>query len=310
MGSYFYSGVLNGVTFQAEGNFVNLGKQTVVLYPVSAPASVPTGTFTGSVTIAPTKSGGTNGITCNNVSIKFISRATSTLKIVNISGSNYTTGLISGCGNYSSTTAAGKIGAWLNTAQARSIAGVQNIQIVCVNPTEIANLSDHLEDASIVYLNGRTSSQANAGTISVLRDWFRNGRGMVLDQGDEINETQFAQGLGFYIEAGTTSTINIYSNRLPHVLVNPDGYSLPATTPLTILSQGSNAAYVTSSQGVVFGGENNRRYLYADITNNQGIGNDTGAFIFGDKSGDNTDSNTYALWQNIFAWMIHNAPIY
>lgn len=304
LGSYSYSTTVNGVNFVAQGTFTNIGQQTVSLYPTSLSGTPSTGTFNATIS-----SIGSSNVSCT-VAVNFISRATSVLKIVNISGTNYSTGLISGCNSYSASNAAGKIGTWLVSPQAKAIAGVASIQIVCVSPTNIADLSDELKTASIVYLNGRSSAESNSGTIAVLNDWYKAGNGIVIDQGDELTETQFAQGLGFYIEAGTTSTINIYPNVLPQVLVSPDGYALPAVTPSTIATQGANAAYVTSTNGVVFGSNGTRRYLYADITSNPGIGNDKGAFIFGDKSGANTDTNTYDLWRNIFAWAIHNAPVH
>lgn len=304
LGSYNYATTVNGVNFVAQGTFTSIGQQTISLYPTSLSGTPSTGTYNATIS-----SIGTSNVSCN-VSVNFISRATSVLKIVNISGKNYSTGLISVCDNYSAGNAAGKIGTWLTSAQAKTIAGVASIQIVCVSPTNIADLSDELKTASIVYLNGRSSAESNSGTIAVLNDWYKAGNGIVIDQGDELSETQFAQGLGFYIEAGTTSTINIYPNVLPQVLVSPDGYTLPAVTPSSIATQGANAAYVTSTNGVVFGSNGTRRYLYADITSNPGIGNDKGAFIFGDKSGANTDTATYDLWRNIFAWAIHNAPIH
>ncbi|KMQ68968.1 hypothetical protein ACM39_06725 [Chryseobacterium sp. FH2] len=306
LGSYNYSTTVNGVNFVAQGTFTTIGQQTVSLYPYSVSGTPATGTYNATIT-----SIGDSGVTCN-VPVNFISRTTSVLKIVNITGTNYSTGLISGCGSYSSGNAAGKTGTWLTSPQAQAIAGVASIQIKCVSPTNIADLSDELKTASIVYLNGRTSAESNSGTIAVLNDWYKAGKGIVIDQGDELSETQFAQGLGFYIEAGATSTISITASVLPHVLVSPDGYTLPAVTPATIATQGANAAYVTSTNGVIFGASSDgkRRYLYADITNNPGIGNDRGAFIFGDKSGANTDTNTSDLWKNIFAWAIHNAPIH
>ncbi|WP_126652155.1 hypothetical protein [Chryseobacterium aureum] len=308
LGSYNYSTTVNGVTFVAQGTFTSIGQQTISMYPTSAAGTPSTGTYNTTIS-----SIGSSKVNCN-VPVNFISRTTSVLKIINISGTNYSTGLITGCGSYSSSNAAGKIGTWLTSGQAQSIAGVAGIQIKCVDPTNIADLSDELKTASIVYLNGRTSTESNSGTIAVLNDWYKAGKGIVIDQGDELPETQFAQGLGFYIESGTTSTISITASALPQVLISPEGYTLPAVTPTTIATQGANAAFVTSTNGIVFGSNSSsgviRRYLYADITSNQGIGNDKGAFIFGDKSGANTDTNTFDLWKNIFAWAIHNAPIH
>ena len=316
LGSYNYTATVNGVTFAATGVFTNMGNQNVVLYPISG---VPggTGPYNATVTISPTNAGGTGGMVCNNVSVKFSSRATSTLKIVNISGSNTTTGLISGCTN-SNSNAGGKTGIWLlggvapaggSVGTALSYAGTQNITVTCVSATSVTEVSDALADASIVYLNGRVSSQANTATTSLVRDWVNAGKGILIDQGDETSELPFAEALGYFVEAGASATGTVIPGNLSQVLLSPTGYTLPYATPTSIPAQGTNGAYIatnifgTVKYGVV-ASNNTRNLMVANIDNN------TGVFIFGDKYGDNSDVSTAQLFTNIFAWALHNAPVY
>jgi hypothetical protein len=316
LGSYNYTATVNGITFSAIGTFTNMGNQNVILYPVSGtPGGV--GTYNATVTIKPTASGGENGVVCNQVPVKFMSRATSVLNIVNINGTNYNTGLISGC-----TTASGragtKIGTWLqggaapaggSVGTALSYAGTQSISVKCVSPTSVTAISDALANASIVYLNGRQSSESNSATIALVKEWANAGKGILIDQGDETAELQFAEALGYFVEAGASAAGTVTASNLSQVLVSPVGYTLPYTTPTTIPAQGTNGAYIaTNVSGTVKYGVVStnaaRNLMVANIDNN------TGVFIFGDKYGENSDAATAQLLTNIFAWALHNAPVY
>jgi len=163
-GMYHYSTVINGVTFEASGFYNFVGNQTVVLSPVKGIPTNSSGNFNGTLNID-----GTNSC---NIQVSFLNRLNSKLKIVNISGTNTTSGvgLISGC-NTGTTTAGRKVGDWLigvtNTpagttfgtiSTALSIAKVNQINIVCVSPTDAITLEDELKTASVIYLNGRTSA--------------------------------------------------------------------------------------------------------------------------------------------------------
>ncbi|MDR6159021.1 hypothetical protein QF023_002537 [Chryseobacterium sp. SLBN-27] len=315
LGTYNYTATVNGITFIASGSFTSLGNQNVILYPSSGtPGAV--GTYNATVTIKPTITDA-NGIICTNVPVTFLTRSTSKLVVVNINGSNTSTGLITGC-NHSSGNAGGKIGDWLtggaapaggSVGSALSYAGTQSIEVKCVSPTSATAVSDALVNASIVYLNGRSSSQYNSATVSLVKDWVNSGRGILIDQGDEINELPFSEALGYFVEADASGTATVIPANLSQVLVSPTGYTLPYTTPTSVPRQASNQAFIaTNVAGTVKYGvrtsDSSRNLMVANIDNNSGV------FIFGDKYGENGDVATAQLLTNVFAWALHNVPVY
>lgn len=315
LGVYNYTATVNGITFIASGSFTSIGNQNVILYPSSGtPGAV--GTYNATVTIKPTITN-TNGIICTNVPVTFLTRSTSKLIVVNINGSNFSTGLISGC-NSSTSKAGGKIGTWLNggaapaggsVGTALSYAGTQSIEVKCVSPTSVIAISDALATASIVYLNGRSSSEYNSAAVALVKDWANSGKGVLIDQGDETNELPFSEALGYFVETGASGTATVIPANLSQVFVSPTGYTLPYTTPTSIPFQGSNGAYIaTNIPGTVKYGvmtsNTSRNLMVADIDNNSGV------FIFGDKYGDNSDVATAQLFTNVFAWALRNVPVY
>lgn len=322
IGDYSDTLTVNGITFLAEGTYTQLGPTTIFFYPVyGSPANTASGVYAGNLKIAPTYADGATGKTCS-VSIRFLRRSDATLKIINISGTNgYATGLITGC-DYSSSTSAAKLGAWLSPgtttagpgggtiATARSIAGVANITIQCVDPTAIASLKTALAGASIVYLNGRSTSQWNEGTVAVLKEWYDAGKGIIIDQGDELNETKFMQGLGYFVESGLNEDGSTRAENLSQVFQTPSGYTLPytiSTSPRLIVdNQGSNSAYVTGNRGsaIIYGITSNQVLGFADI------GPNTGAFLFGDKFFHEDTTPNKQFFTDMFAWAIHNCPVY
>lgn len=306
-GSYDYSVVVNGVTFSAMGIFSQTGPQDVILYPVSGTPSSASGTFSGNLTIKPTVDGGAAGKTCP-VSVKFLNRANATMYIANIdgTGTGYDSGLTTGCHGRSSGAGV-KTGNWLGTSEARNIAGVSNIVILCVDPKSPLSMSNALNIASVVYFNGRSSSNFNTATVSQFKEWYENNRGVFIDQGDEVDETPYAQSVGFYVEAGSSQNITVSASQLSEVLVSPSGYTLPRSTPSTVDKQGANSAYISSKKGVSFGyGASTPQnvLMRADLESYQG------AFVLGDKLGYESSANHENLFINIMAWAIHNAPVY
>ncbi len=142
LGKYSYSASCNGVTFTATGSFVNMGPTTVSLYvDPSGGNPVTAGTFAATVTINPVDATPST-VVCNNVSVKFINRSTATLKILNISGDENSTGLTSTGGNYSSSRVYASIGRWLqggsvsidgtSLSAPTTYSGTANIQVVDV----------------------------------------------------------------------------------------------------------------------------------------------------------------------------------
>jgi hypothetical protein len=131
----------------------------------------------------------------------------------------------------------------------------------------------------------------------------------LIDQGDEINELPFSEALGYFVEADASGTATVIPANLSQVLVSPTGYTLPYTTPTSVPRQASNQAFIaTNVAGTVKYGvrtsDSSRNLMVANIDNNSGV------FIFGDKYGENGDVATAQLLTNVFAWALHNVPVY
>lgn len=311
MGSYAFStNTVNGVTFAATGTFVNLGYQTVSLYPVSAVSPV-IGTYDYTVTIAPTESAGTSGVSCSGKSVTFVSRASSTLTIVNIAGNQNYTSLISGATpstNYNSTTSYAQVGTWLQggsytgASSAVSYGGVAAINVVNVPYNSMAQLQTALQTASIVWV-GASESYTN-GYAQLIREWFTAGNGIVMITADKVDESTVADALGYYVEDGATTSGTVVTTNLSSVLSSP--FAISNGSPIGY--SGSNAGYISSNSGVRFININGNTGAYADILN--------GAFIFGDKFGSTDGTISTAQRTNfthilidIFTWSLKNAPI-
>ena len=315
LGSYYYTALVNGITFSALGVFTSIGVQTVSLTPASGTPTVSTGTFNATLVVAPTLSGGTTGITCNNIPVSFLSRSNARLKIVNIPGV-YTTL------TPSTTYALNRVAQWLtgvvmadqnNTPVAHTAiyyAQTAGIDIVTVAPTSsVAVLSDALETASIVYVGGDiTLSQSQANIIA---EWWKSGRGYIMTNSDDAASSVMPITIGYYVEAGSVnngSTIN--TGLFPQLFSQTAPYDAPYAIQdgLNIGYQGGYSGQVSSNSGKSFviqpsGG--NRIVGFADVLN--------GAFIFADKFGagnSTTDQSCTQLYIDLFAYMLKNAPVY
>lgn len=317
LGTYSYSGLINGITFKAEGTFVNLGAQNIYLYPSSGTPTVASTIATGSVTIAPTNSG-VAGTTCNSISLKFISRATSTMIVLNLAGDQNSSNLV---GPSTSGGSYSVVGAWLNggaypgASLARTYAGTNNVQVVNV-PTGSAGAINRfnilLQTASIVWVAAKdwTASQGTAYG-NLLRDWVAAKQGIVMITCDKPQEAGIAEVMGYYVEDGDASPSRaLGQTTLPEVFENT---SIPSpfafTTATTFGYSGANAGFISSNSGIEIaeisaGSEAGATAMFGDTTR--------GVFIFGDKFGDTTGTNktNYEKYLiDIFAWSLKNAPV-
>ncbi|MBB6369049.1 hypothetical protein [Chryseobacterium shigense] len=321
LGTYSYSGLINGVTFKAEGTFVNLGAQNVYLYPSSGTPTVASTTATGSVTIAPTNAAGAAGITCSNISLKFISRASSTMIILNLQGDQNGSNLL---GPGTNTGVYTTVGSWLNggaystALAAKTYAGTAAVSLINVpagNAGDITRFNNLLKRASIVWVGARewTASQGTAYG-NLLKDWVAAKQGIVMITGDKDEEGGIAQAMGYYIEngdaqassaTGYTVLPEVFNNTAIPTPFNPSGYTFGWSS--------SNAGLISSNAGVEIaeltaGSSAGGTVMFGDTTN--------GVFIFGDKFGEGSSNGTAAQRNNfgnylvdIFAWSLKNAPV-
>lgn len=303
LGNYFFStNTVNGVSFEAKGTFVNLGTQTVSLY-VSAATSPITGRFNYTVKVSPTESAGNKGKSCD-ISVDFISRATSILKVANISGDQNYTGLTSTGGNYYFSYSYAQVGDWLSGGNyagansARSYGRVANVEIIDVSHSSMSQLQSALQEVSIVWIGA--SQSYSYGFAQLIREWFNAGNGIVMITGDKLAESTVADALGYYIEVGNATSGRTVTSGISEVFTSPFNIS----DGVEIGYSGGNSGYVSSNSGVKFIEVNGNPAAYADILN--------GAFIFGDKFGSTTGTvkeNFTQVLIDIFAWSLANAPI-
>lgn len=302
LGSYSYTtNTVNGITFKAQGTFVNLGPQTVSLYPTAISGTPSAGVYNYSVTIAPTTAG-SSGIVCNNVPVSFINRATATMKIVNVTGTDNSS--LASTGYYALTynwlTGNNTIGA---PASALSYSGTAAIQVVTVAAGNIASLSDALEDASGIHV-GANESLLNPGFVSVIKEWQESTGGFIINFADKIQESNLANALGFYVEDGsaTSGITNAGVTNMPQIFSTATGQPFTINTGVTVLRDGSNAGQITTKNGTNFLQLNNasaRKVGVIDLTRN--------IVIFGDKF-NNNDMNKILV--DIYAHFIKTAPVY
>ncbi|MDH6307185.1 hypothetical protein M2451_002419 [Dysgonomonas sp. PFB1-18] len=318
MGSYVYSAVCNGITFEGRGNFVNLGPTTVSLY-IDIAGGTPTaaGTFNATVTITPVD-GDPDPITvvCTSTQIKFLKRSEATLKILNLAGDQNSTGLTSTGGNYSSSSVYTAVGNWLRGASTsivgttlsapRVYAGTLNVEIINVPISgEMAVLQTYIEEASIIWVGASEIHHYGAGVL--INEWSKAGKGIVMITGDKAAESTVPNALGYYIEDGSSAYGSVYGSRLPEVFSSANGAPFNiGTISQGIGYSGSNCGYVSSKTGTVFMNVDGYPSAFADLSN--------GVFIFGDKFGSVSSGdrwNNFAkVLTDIFVWSLKNAPIH
>jgi hypothetical protein len=302
LGSYSYTTTtVNGVTFAAQGTFINLGPQTISLYPVSA-TSPTLGTFNYSVTVAPTTAG-SSGITCNNIPVSFISRATAIMKIVNVSGSDNSI-LASSGSSYSSTynwlTGVNTIG---SPTTATSYSGTFAIQIVDVTAGNIAELSDALENASGIHV-GSNESALNQGFCNIIKEWQESTGGFVVHFADKVAESNLANTLGFYVENGsnTTGITNAGVTNMPQIFSTSTGQPFTIPVGATVAQDGTAAGQITTKFGTSFLQLNNASQRKVGVIDlNRHI------VMFGDKF---TNVNMNRILVDLYAHFLKTAPIY
>lgn len=316
-GLYSYSAMCNGVTFRASGMFTSLGPVTVSLFvDPDGGNPISTGTYPATVTISPVYADpDPTTVICNNLSIKFVSRSTSILKILNIAGDENFTGLTSDGGNHSSTTVYSTIGRWLQGASTTidgtlvaspiTYSGTSAVQVVNVDYKSMAQLQNALKDASIVWVGA--TEKYSYGFAQLLKEWSKAGKGIIMITGDKIGESTVSDALGYYIEDGSASTGTFYGTRLPQLFSSTFGAPFNLGDGLQIGYSGSNCGYVSSNNGVTFMTVSSHVYpsAFADIDNE--------VFIFGDKFGSVSSGTTWnnfaKILVDIFAWSMKNAPI-
>ncbi|PQA96890.1 hypothetical protein B0A69_02150 [Chryseobacterium shigense] len=306
LGSYSYTtNTVNGVTFTAQGTFVNLGPQTVNLYPTAITATPAGGVFNYSVTVAPTAAG-SSGIICNNVSVGFINRAGATMKIVNVPGTNGSS-LVAG------TNSSGLVYQWLNgintigaSNSALSYSGTADIQIVNVSLNSLVALENALEGASGIIVGANDG--INAGFANVIKEWNESTGGFVINYADSVSESGLADILKFYVENGNTANaiVNANASSLPQIF--GAGQPFLISPGLNIGSDGSNAGQISTSKGTNFINIEARRGGVIDLTRN--------IVLFGDKFGNATATsagpkqNFARVLCDVFAYFIKDAPVY
>ncbi|MCS3871140.1 hypothetical protein J3D55_004056 [Chryseobacterium ginsenosidimutans] len=318
LGSYNYSGVINGITFSAEGSFVSFGAQNVYMYPISGTPTVASTTATGSVTITPTNSSVASVASCSDVKLKFINRSSSTMIVLNLAGDQNLSNLI---GPSTSGGAYSEVGSWLNggfylgALPAKTYAGTSNVQVVDV-PTgasgSINRFHNLLKIASIVWVSAKEWSPGTASAYgSLLRDWVAAKQGIVMITCDKEQEAGIAAELNYYVEDGDTQMSRATGqNTLPEVFTST---SIPTpfafTTDQTFGNSGASTGFITSNSGVEIGeiaagNDAGATSMFGDTTR--------GVFIFGDKFGDTIGAHKTNFEQyliDIFAWSLKNAPV-
>lgn len=333
IGTYNYIGTVNNVTFHAKGAFVNFGPQNIYLYPVSTSGTVTAGvTLPATIEIGPLTGGGS--IVCNSVSVKFVSRQTSTLKILNLTGGEDDWDITaSDGGDYSANSPVGWVARWVSgtatlsgvTKTALEYAGTAGIQIISLNPTSggaIASLDEMLAETSIVWVGANdATTRFNAGIVQVLTEWAKSGQGYVVTVADKIAGGSVSQNLGLIIEDGSSVNGFTVASNMPEVFQGTDvPYNL--TNGLEVPRAGANAGYITSKGGITF------LRTGSGVTPDRKLGvynPATYTFGFADKFGSeqtasggfNSSStgsaaqayNLQRVLTDIWAYMLQNAPV-
>lgn len=308
LGSYSYSSTtVNGVTFSAQGTFLNLGPQVVSLHPTSVTGTPASGTYNCSVTIAPTTAGA-SGVTCNNIAVSFISRTTSTMKIVNVAGNfnedlsntNYAAGLV-----YKWLTGNNAIGAGNS---ALSYSGTANIQIVNVDVNKIVDLQEALKDASGIYIGSGTSF--STGFINVIQEWNNETGGFVINYADKTAQSDLANALKFYVENGSANNGILNTNIADLPQIFGAGQPFVLSSGMNVGYEGSASGQIATNKGTNFinVGSSSRTAGVIDLTRN--------IVIFGDNFGyqtattvGNVNNNFARVLCDIFAYFIKTAPV-
>ncbi|MDR1763424.1 MAG: hypothetical protein LBR64_05670 [Dysgonamonadaceae bacterium] len=320
MGKYSYTAEVNGITYSGSGTFVNFGYQEAYMYPsAGTPTNTASGDYAGTITVGPVAGGSTANC---SVTVKFVKRSQSHLKIVNIPGNQNYTSLISGS-NYNSAYVYAHVGDWLKGSStslnlttlgspshnALYYSGTQSIEIVNVpHSSTLAALQMALEDASIVYAGACTGY--DSGFANLIQEWHATGKGILLITGDKRTESTLSDVCGYYIEDGSSAYGTLHFNKAPQIFTVDDApYKINST--LSIGYSGTNCGYISSNKGgaiIMTVTSNNYPSCLADT--NKGI------FIFGDKfgsmafNGDTYGRNYSAVLTDIFAWALRNCPIY
>lgn len=318
LGDYSYTAVANGINFSATGSFTSLGSQTVTLVPVSGtPTSTASGSYQATVTIAPTKNGGTAGVTCSGISVSFLARSGARMKIVYFGGT-YGSTLAP-----ATTSASTRTGQWLTgvamspnpngTAPAHTAlyySGTAAIDLVSLTTsTGPAALQDALNTASIVYVGGEVGLSSSQS--SLIEQWLKAGKGYFITMNDTATANPICNDLGYYLEDGASvnsQTANTGSFPQLFSQTAPNDAPYPIGDGLSVGYQGSAAAYITSNSGskfLVSTGTTVRNTGFIDLSG--------GAFIIGDKFGYDSGTtlyNTNQILIDLFAYMLKNAPVY
>lgn len=306
LGAYSYTtNTVNGVTFTAQGTFVNLGPQTVSLYPTAISGTPSAGTYNYSVTVSPTAAS-SSGIICNNIPVSFISRANSTMKIVNVNGTNGSS-LVTG------TNSSGLVYKWLTgdnqiaaSNSAVSYSGTSQIQVVNVTLNSLAELEDKLADASGIIVGANNG--ISTGFANIIKEWNQSTGGFVINYADSVPESGLADVLKFYVENGSTTDGIVNSNVTVIPQIFGTGQPFIVSNGLNIGYDGANSGQISTSQGLNFVDVASRRGAVIDQSRN--------IIIFGDKFGNGTatsagDKQNFArILCDVFAYFIKNAPVY
>lgn len=321
LGTYKYAATCNGIDFIGEGTFVNLGPTTVNLYvdqsTSTGPANNTAGTYTATVIIAPTTASDA-GVTCNNISIKFLKRQDADMVILNVYGDQNNTGLLSTGGNYSSSYAYRTVGEWLTSTSATTIdgttiqpptyySGTKTVSVINVS-VSAATLQQYINQASIIWIGA--SEAYSYGFAQFIKEWLNSGSGTIIITGDKAAESTVADYLGYYIEDGTAANGTSYCSLLPEVF-QTSTYGAPFNlgNGLTYSYSGSNCGYIASKKGVVFMRVGSGSYPAGFANLEEGV------FLFGDKFGEvsRTSTNGYNFIKtaiDIFAWCLKSSPIH
>lgn len=305
LGTYSYTtNVVNGVQFSAVGVFTQLGIQTISLRPSKISGTPSVGPHIYAVTIGSTTSG---NVVCNNVSVEFTNRSTSTMRILNFYN-NSDGDDISGGGHVPMDN----VGFWLtgtNTigaaTTALSYSGTAAIQIVNADAGDpsLAQLQGHLTSGVSVIFAGALS-KSESGAANLIKEWKERTGGVVIALADKGLEAGLTDMLGYYLDEGNTS-----SGVVTNATTYPEFFG--AGKPFPSIGEGLNIGYdgtacgsISSNQGgpFIFSGANSAGY--ADLLNR--------VVIFGDHFGDDSDAqaiNFSRLLVNVFSWAIKVAPI-
>ncbi|SBV99701.1 hypothetical protein [uncultured Dysgonomonas sp.] len=334
LGSYRYEAVVNNVTFVARGTYVNFGPQDVYLYPSTVSGPVQSGvTLNATLTIGPLTDN--TYVICDEIPIRFVSRSTSILKILNLTGGEDYWDITSSDGGNNRTNnpvdwaARWVKGEYISTTSRTALeySGTAGIQIVSLNPTAggaIATLDELLEEVSIVWVGANdNASRFNSGIVTVLRDWATSGQGYIVTVADKISGGSIPQNLGLIIEDGSSVNGFTTASNLPEIFKGTDvPYDL--ANGLEVARDGSNAGYITCKGGITFlqtgsGVSPVRRLgVYNPATNTFGFADkfgqsatysSSGGFPSNGSGSTATGYNLQRILIDIWAYMLANAPI-